>query len=473
MIPFNFQNSYLELDNRLFSIINKPSQVTPKLLVLNNELAKDYNIDIASLSSQDGLQTLSGQNPSHTKYAQAYSGHQYGHFTTLGDGRALMLGEHIVDHQRFDIHLKGSGRTPYSRNGDGKATTKAMLREYIMSEAMHYLHVPTTRSLAVLKTNETIMRLSPKDGAILVRTAKSHIRVGTFEYVRSLNDLTILKEFTDYTINRHYPELNNAKNKYAKFLKKVLYKHARLIAKWQSIGFIHGVMNTDNVLVSGESIDYGPCAFIDIFKQDAVFSSIDAHGRYSYKNQAYITSWNIMKLAEALLPLLDKDQTTAISTANDILTSFEDIYQEFYLSIMSKKLGIVNPTKEDHQLINELLQLLETYELDFTNTFVMLSSNYQNLFAYNGFNPFLTKWEKRISKYDETMVKTTMQKHNPVIIPRNLVLEDALSKASKGDMDEFNSLLHLLKDPYNYDATIPKKYTTPNITTNFVTYCGT
>lgn len=476
----NIDNTYLELNKEMYSIIEKKSFQDSVLVVFNKELASSLNLDPEYFYTKEGISILSGNNDSNGPlFAQSYSGHQYGHFTTLGDGRTMIIGEHVTNNKnRVDIQLKGSGKTPYSRSGDGKATLYSMLREYLISEAMNALHIPTTRSLAVVDTNESITRLKPHKGAILTRTAQSHIRVGTFEHARVTGGKSLVKELADYTINRHYSELNDKENKYQFFLREVIKRQASLLAKWQSVGFIHGVMNTDNVLLSGETIDYGPCAFMGIYKKDTVFSSIDSNGRYKYGNQPYIASWNLSRFAESILDLLDDNQEEAVKKANTELKMFETLYNSYYLEEMSLKLGITHPTEEDRELIDNLLLMMEKYQADFTNTFYNLTVNdLESLEFYHTeeFKNWFIIWTRALGyrKSDPKLRRELMQKHNPVIIPRNQIVEDALNDASIKDMRLFNELLIKVQNPFDYRVEHKKEYTTPLKDETYKTYCGT
>jgi len=413
-------------------------------------------------------------------YSQAYGGHQYGHFTMLGDGRALMLGEHITPaNKRFDIQLKGSGRTPYSRGGDGKATLSSMLREHLISEAVNALGIPTTRSLAVIQTNEKIQRSTLEKGAVLTRVASSHIRIGTFEYAKVYGDKDLVKELADYAIERHYPEISNVENKYQEFLHAVIKNQASLIASWQSFGFVHGVMNTDNVLISGESIDYGPCAFMNQYDPSTVFSSIDKNGRYAYKNQPYIGSWNLTRFAESILELLDEDVEKTVQIANSELKKYEQYYNEFWLINMASKLGIKNPTEEDEIVIKEFLHIMNTYHVDYTNTFSLLTQGrFEDIVFYNTeeWNEWFKKWT-RVLGYRKTNVDeriSLMRESNPKIIARNHLVEEALLNASTvGDYELFDQLLAKLLKPFDYTIEHDGKFTSPSEDKEYKTYCGT
>jgi len=477
----NIDNTYLEIDNKLYSKIEPNNILKSKIELFNSELALELGLNETTFMTDEGLAFLTGnlKNEQLTYYAQAYAGHQFGHFTMLGDGRALMLGEHVTpSNNRIDIQLKGSGRTPYSRRGDGKASLSSVLREYLMSEAMYHLGIPTTRSLAVLKTNETIRRETYLDGAILVRTAKSHIRVGTFEFAYNFGGLETLQKLADYTINRHYKHLNKVEDKYIKFFHEIIINQASLIAKWQSVGFIHGVMNTDNMLVSGETIDYGPCAFMNTYNPATVFSSIDENGRYAYKNQPYIGSWNLSKLAETLLPLFSSNVNTAVDIANNELKLFEAKFKEFWYKEMSLKLGLLSTENTDKELIDEYLFILEKEGIDFTNSFRLLTENGLSLHPLIQTDMYIewhNKWVNRVqstSRIEDAL--EIMKKHNPVAIPRNNLVEEALQQVIEHhDYSKYNDLLHIISNPYDYNSKLEDKYLNAIDTPNYVTYCGT
>jgi len=480
---FNFDNTYLELNKKMYSIMNLDNSYKSDIEVFNSELTEKLYLNDDYLKSEEGKKILSGSVNEEIKkvFSQAYSGHQFGHFTNLGDGRALMLGEHVTKNgNRFDIQLKGSGSTPYSRRGDGKATLSSMLREHLISEAIHYLNIPTSRSLAVLKTNEKVRREVMQEGAILVRVAKSHIRVGTFEFAYSNDDVSELKKLADYSINRHYKELVNEEDKYYKFLLKVIDNQASLIAKWQSVGFIHGVMNTDNVLISGETIDYGPCAFMDEYNSKTVFSSIDKQGRYAYMNQPYIGSWNLARFAETLIPLLDEKTVKAVELANDALTKYGEIYNKYWINNMALKIGIKEVLKDDENIVKELLALMEMKSLDFTNTFRLLTlrdfSNI-NIVDSSELLDWIKRWEKRLLEQKISFEDSSklMRRHNPNIIARNSLVEEALNNATiNNDYELFDEMLKLLVDPFNYDVEYSDKILYPKKSSSkYKTYCGT
>lgn len=475
---WNLDNSYTKLPSSFYAKIGTNRVTKPKLEVFNDSLAEDLGLNIKDLKSHEGLSILTASKlaPGGCLIAQAYAGHQFGHFTMLGDGRALLIGEQINPKgERFDLHLKGSGRTPYSRGGDGLAPLSPMLREYLISEAMYGLGIPTSRSLAVISTGDKVYREEELDGAILTRVAKSHIRVGTFAYAANYSNKDELKTLADYTINRHFKDLKDTDNPYILLLKKVINLQANLIAKWQLVGFIHGVMNTDNMLISGETIDYGPCAFMDSYSPATVFSSIDRNGRYAYGNQPHIGGWNLARFAESLLPLLNEDEDKAMDIAQELLNDYPAIYEENWLDGMCLKLGILDRKKEDKGLAEDLLELMERYKSDFTNTFLGLTDcKYKSLDNSGLFkSQDFISWDKRWRSRDLSV--ETMKEHNPFIIPRNHLVEEALDYASRdGNYKKFNNLLELLKEPYNY-RDIGKEYMMPqkNLDIPYRTFCGT
>lgn len=389
--------------------------------------------------------------------AQAYAGHQFGYFTMLGDGRAILLGEQITPQgERLDIQLKGSGRTPYSRGGDGRAALGPMLREYIISEAMHALGIPTTRSLAVVATGQPVTRERDLPGAILTRVAASHVRVGTFQYVRGAGTTEDLRALADYTLQRHYSkaDLGDGANRYLVLLQEVIKRQAALIAKWQLVGFIHGVMNTDNMTLSGETIDYGPCAFMDTFDPNTVFSSIDSQGRYAYVNQPYIAAWNLARLAESLLPLLHEEEEQAVKLAEGAIGSFNDLYHEQWLAGMRAKLGIFHEEEDDESLIEDLLKMMKNYQADYTNTFLALTFDKLEDTPLNG-TPELAswyeRWQARLGSQQESRDQShqLMRSSNPAVIPRNHRVEEALEAAeNEGDYSVMKELLNVLSNPY-------------------------
>ena len=479
-IGWHFDNTYLKL-SKIFREEIKPTPVhDPNLVILNEELAKDLNLDFSKIDNKDLAQLFSGNvlpNDTNT-IAQAYAGHQFGHFTMLGDGRAVLLGEHLVNNtKRFDIQFKGSGRTSFSRSGDGRAVLGPMLREYIISEAIHALNIPTTRSLAVVSTGEKVVRENLLPGAILTRVASSHIRVGTFQYIAAKQNLDDLTTLVDYTIERHYPEIQSSKNKALDLLSLVMEKQCQLVINWMRVGFIHGVMNTDNMTLSGETIDYGPCAFMDDYDPKTVFSSIDKFGRYSFSNQPPITKWNLARLAECFIPLIDKDEDQAIKIASEIIDNFQNIYETKWLNMMRDKLGLFGEDKDDLKLINNLFNWMKSNQADYTNTFCYLmniSSIQDQTYKDKNFIDWSKNWEKRIlinggSKENSLEL---MKKNNPIVIPRNHKVEEALEAANDNNLKPMYDLLSILKKPYTKQTNI-EKFQTPSKNKNYQTFCGT
>ncbi len=479
---WNFDNSYLKLSEKLYKRTNPKRVENPEVFILNKDLGKSLGLNIDSLEGIEGGQLLSGNllAPGSQPIAQAYAGHQFGHFTILGDGRAVLLGEHLNPQgRRYDIQLKGAGKTAYSRGGDGRAGLGPMLREYIISEAMAGLGIPTTRSLAVVTSGENIVRRKIERSAILTRVAASHIRVGTFEYVATLGHKDLLRELADYSIDRHYPHLLGREDIYREFFKEVIKRQAELISKWQMVGFIHGVMNTDNMTISGETIDYGPCAFMDTYKKETVFSSIDRQGRYSYGNQPKIGGWNLARLGETLLPLLDKDENRAVKIVEEEISNYFNIYNEYWLEGMRGKLGILEKKEKDKELIAELIYLMSKYEADYTNIFRELSlDNYSHMSIYKekDFIQWKKKWEKALASQNqgENIIREKMRRMNPSIIPRNYIVEEVLLAAENNNKSPMEKFLKALSDPYAYSeeqeayAIIPAKTDKP-----YRTFCGT
>ena len=480
-IGFKFENTYAKLPEILATKLVPVPVKKPKLVIFNNRLAKDLGLDVNSVSEDDLTNLFSGNKlPSGSEpLAQAYCGHQFGHFVMLGDGRAIVLGEHLTPSgKRIDIQFKGSGRTPYSRSGDGRAALGPMLREYIISEAMHGLNIPTTRSLAVVATGEMVQREVALQGAVLTRVASSHLRVGTFQYLAARQDIKSLKELVNYTIKRHYPEFINSKNQALELLRIVIKKQAYLIAEWMRVSFIHGVMNTDNMTISGETIDYGPCAFMDYYDPKTVFSSIDLHGRYAFGNQPNIAEWNLARFAEAILPLFDLDNKKAVSIAEQEINNFKDIFKNNFTTMMKGKLGLISNEIEDDKLMKDLFQLMFENEADYTNTFVYLMNGsvpQEKLIKDKNFIEWKNKWNSRLSRNQDIIkAKELMTKNNPIIIPRNHLIESALSKAEQGNLDEFNKLILALKDPYQDNEQLTGlKNPAPRSEKKYQTFCGT
>lgn len=464
----NLEHSYAALSPVFYKEVRPTPVKEPKLVRFNKKLASELEVDW-------GVEVLSGNEVPEDAFpiAQSYAGHQFGHFTMLGDGRAILLGEQVCsDGRRFDIQWKGAGITPFSRGGDGRAALGPMLREYLISEAMHGLGIPTTRSLAVVETGQKVFREKILEGAVLTRVASSHIRVGTFQYARAFCDVEDLKELADYTIARHYPE---TAGRYVDFLKAVIRRQACLISQWQLVGFIHGVMNTDNMAISGETIDYGPCAFMDQYSRDTVFSSIDRNGRYKYGNQPVIGGWNLARFAESLLPLLHDDEERAVEIAQEAIEEYPTLYRKYYMSGMRKKLGFSSEFEGDEKLIDELLQMMEEAGQDYTSTFVSLTINRLDkpFFQTEEFRKWHAKWEKR--KECEEQSEELMRSHNPVFIPRNAYVEEALEAAvENGDYSVMDELLAVLENPFDYSklghrfSMVPPEPENP-----YRTFCGT
>ena len=480
-IGFKFENTYAKLPDILVTKLVPVPVKKPKLIIFNNRLAKDLGLDVNSVTEDDLTNLFSGNKlPAGSEpLAQAYCGHQFGHFVMLGDGRAIVLGEHLTPSgKRIDIQFKGSGRTPYSRSGDGRAALGPMLREYIISEAMHGMNIPTTRSLAVVATGEMVQREVALQGAVLTRVASSHLRVGTFQYLAARQDIKSLKELVSYTIKRHYPEFINSKNQALELLRIVIKKQAYLIAEWMRVSFIHGVMNTDNMTISGETIDYGPCAFMDYYDPKTVFSSIDLHGRYAFGNQPNIAEWNLARFAESILPLFDLDNKKAISIAEQEINNFKDIFKNNFTTMMKGKLGLISNEIEDDKLMKDLFQLMFKNEADYTNTFVYLMNGsvpQEKLIKDKNFIEWKNKWNSRLSRNQDIIkAKELMTKNNPIIIPRNHLIESALSKAEQGNLDEFNKLILALKDPYKDNGQYTGlKNPAPQSEKKYQTFCGT
>jgi len=481
-IGWNFDNTYAQLPGAMLSKISPIPVKSPELIILNQSLSEELGLDFSNTSKENLASIFSGNLlPKGTdSIAQAYAGHQFGHFTILGDGRAIVIGEHLSkNNERFDIQFKGSGKTPFSRNGDGRAALGPMLREYIISEAMHNLKIPTTRSLAVVKTGESVMRETPLQGAILTRVAASHIRVGTFQYLTATEDEENLKTLMKYTIDRHYPSIKQSKNPALDLLKIVINKQTKLVIDWMRVGFIHGVMNTDNMAISGETIDYGPCAFMDVYDPQTVFSSIDQLGRYAYFNQPMITKWNLARFAECLLPLIDKNKDKAIEIATETVNSFEKNYEFKWLNMMRDKLGLFGEDPKDQVLILDLLTWMHQNKADYTNTFCFLmNEKIEKSEIYNNENFLIWKkrWKDRLKLNNNAPEKyiKLMRSVNPLIIPRNHKVEEALEAASNNDIKPIKNLVKVLENPYeNQDEISKYQLPAPPSTQKYQTFCGT
>ncbi|MBU1041956.1 MAG: YdiU family protein [Proteobacteria bacterium] len=484
---WNFDNTYARLPEIFHVRVNPVPVRAPKLALFNRPLAEALGLDAQALAPQDmaegaGAAVFSGnQLPEGAEpLAQAYAGHQFGHFTMLGDGRAILLGEQLTPAgERFDIQLKGAGQTAFSRLGDGRAALGPMLREYLISEAMHALGIPTTRSLAVVTTGENVYREDALPGAVLTRVAASHIRVGTFQYIASRGDKEALRTLADYTLRRHYPELAGAENPHLALLRAVMERQAALVAQWLHVGFIHGVMNTDNMSLCGETIDYGPCAFLDTYAPDTVFSSIDQTGRYAFGNQPHMAQWNLARLAETLLPLLHADEHKAIALAEECLLSFAETFKRRWLSGMRAKLGLFTEEDGDLDLVKGLLDCLHDLHADYTATFRDLAAATQAetpAFASADCAHWQARWQDRLNRQPQSRddARTLMLKHNPAVIPRNFFVEQALQAAvQNGDYDPLTRLLKALEQPFEDGPDQAAYRTPPPPVTDYKTFCGT
>ena len=481
-IGWRFDNTYSKLPSSMLAKLPPTPVKDPELVILNHSLSKMLGLDFTNLSNKNLASIFSGNllPKGSDTIAQAYAGHQFGHFTLLGDGRAIVIGEHVSkDNKRFDIQFKGSGKTPYSRDGDGRAALGPMLREYIISEGMFGLGIPTTRSLAVVKTGEKVIRETPLDGAILTRIAESHIRVGTFQYAVVAEDKKNLKILFDYTIDRHYPHIKNSKTPAIDLLKIVIDKQIKLVVDWMRVGFIHGVMNTDNMAISGETIDYGPCAFMDTYDPETVFSSIDQYGRYAFFNQPGIAKWNLARFAECLVPLISGDKNTGVQIATEIVNSFSEIYQKNWFEMMRKKLGLLGEDANDEKLVIDLLNWMHKNKADYTNTFCFLmNQNFKNNKIYNdqSFLDWKKQWQGRLKINNNSYEKSLKLMHskNPLVIPRNHKVEEALESANNGDLNPVKNLLKILEKPYENKKEI-NKYQSPAPPSDeiYKTFCGT
>ena len=475
-MKFNFDNTYIKQNSNLFEQINPVPVGYPYLLLINNTLAKELKINIEGSPSQlanyfSGNTLIKGSNP----IAMAYSGHQFGNFTVLGDGRALLLGEHINnDNGRFDIQLKGSGRTKYSRGGDGRATLYSMLREYLISEAVHYLGISSSRSLALVKSPDIVSREQNHTTGILTRVMKSHIRIAHFEHISQFENKKNLSDFLNYTVNRLYPELNNSEDKAFDFFKAVMHKQIDLVLNWMRVGFVHGVLNTDNTSISAETFDYGPCAFMNTYDLNTCYSSIDKFRRYAYGQQPGIIRWNLSILANAIFPLIIGNKNEKITRLNKTLDDYIKIYSDKYLLMLANKIGFNYVNTNIQKLCIELLNIMTKQKLDYTNTFIDIEKFLIDKEIPSNFElkNWCTQWKLQIKNKNKSL--ELMQQNNPYIIPRNQIVEQALNKASTGNMELFNTLLEKLKKPYN--RTQHKSYFT-NYNTDFdqdyKTFCGT
>ena len=481
-VGWNFDNTYARLPDVLFVPARPATFREPRVAILNHRLADELGLNLGALVPEAAAALLAGQDqPAESRpIAQAYAGHQFGHFTMLGDGRAILLGEHRTPAGRLvDIQLKGAGQTQFSRGGDGRAALGPMLREYIVSEALAALGIPTTRSLAVVTTGEPVYRERPMRGAVLTRVAASHLRVGTFEYAVTFQGEPTLRVLADYAIGRHYPELASASHKYLDFFRAVMDRQAALIARWQLVGFIHGVMNTDNMAISGETIDYGPCAFMNAYSSGTVFSSIDYAGRYAYGNQPAIAHWNLARFAETLLPLLDPDPQRAVAIAMEALGEYPALFEHYWLDGMRRKLGLQVSEASDAELVGALLGWMEKSRADFTNTFRDLSSGeppagcpYQD----PDFGAWYARWQDRLSRECRPVASAyaAMREVNPAVIPRNHRVEEALSAAEdQDDLSALHRLLGVLDSPYEVGTNTAPYQDPADDDGSYRTFCGT
>jgi uncharacterized protein YdiU (UPF0061 family) len=482
MAGWRLEHTYTEL-SQLFYADAPPTPVRePRLVAFNRPLARELGLEPEALDTREGAAIFAGNAlpEGGRPIAQAYAGHQFGHFTVLGDGRAILLGEQITPcGVRMDIQLKGAGQTRFSRRGDGRAALGPMLREYIISEAMHALGIPTTRSLAVATTGEPVYREAVLQGAVLTRVAASHIRVGTVQWAAAHDDEEATRALADYTRARHYPELADVPEPYIALFDAILARQAALIARWQLVGFIHGVMNTDNMALSGETIDYGPCAFMDTYDPATVFSSIDYGGRYAYGNQPAIAQWNLARLAEAMLPLFDRDADRAVERATAALNRFPILFGQHWLDGMRAKLGLFTQEEEDASLVNDLLAWMQRHSADFTNTFRLLTSG-RPIGDSPAADPELDSWSGRLEArrarqpQSRTEAETLMRQHNPAVIPRNHKVEEALLAAtSSNDFSAMHELLEVMATPYDHDRDLPMFSEPSQGERPYRTFCGT
>jgi uncharacterized protein YdiU (UPF0061 family) len=519
---WRLDNAYARLPDPLFAAATPAAVRAPRLVVVNEPLAADLGLDPAAVRDSAAVLAGNALPPGAEPIAQAYAGHQFGHFTNLGDGRAILLGEQRTPAgRRFDIQLKGAGRTRYSRGGDGRAALGPMLREHLISEAMHALGVPTTRSLAVAMTGEAVMRTTPLPGAVLTRVATSHIRVGTFQYARALGDEAVLRALLDHAIARHDPDLIDVADPALAFLEAVVARQAALVARWMLVGFVHGVMNTDNMAVSGETIDYGPCAFLDTYDPATVFSSIDQQGRYAYANQPGIAHWNLARLAESLLPLVRGEGEAVLEKVREVLGTFPERFERELLAGGRAKLGLLDAEPGDAELLAGLLAAMRTMAADYTLTFSALtrlaeaaaaerrasrdgaseetsadridpsaaeqsvprdgasegaSTDPADPFAAGPLAAWLPGWRERFTRQPGSLAEAAarMRRANPVVIPRNHRVEEALAAAEVGDIDPCERLLAVLRAPFDETAANePYRAAPPADFGPYTTFCGT
>ena len=481
MSGWRLEHTYAELPQLFFSDAAPAAVREPRLVKFNRQLARTLGLDVETLEGPDGAHIFAGNVlPEGARpIAQAYAGHQFGYFTALGDGRAILLGEQITPSgDRVDIQLKGAGQTPFSRRGDGRAALGPMLREYIISEAMHALGIPTTRSLAVVTTGEPVFREEALEGAVLTRVAASHIRVGTMQWAAAYQDHEALRQLSAYTRKRHYPDLSTALEPHLALFEAIIERQASLIARWQLVGFIHGVMNSDNMALSGETIDYGPCAFMDAYDPATVFSSIDREGRYAYRNQPAIAQWNLARLAEAMLPLFDADRDRAVERATAALDRFPVLFEQQWSAGMRAKLGLFTEEPEDRALVEDLLDWMERHSADFTNTFRALTTNpgRGGIGTDSDFQAWHARWDARRQRQPESRAEAEalMRRQNPAFIPRNHLVEEVLRAATEEhNFSPMDELLDVLAMPYDHEREL-QKFTTPGEHLQpYQTFCGT
>lgn len=479
-LKFKFEHSYLNLSDVLYHENSPQLPSAPELLLWNGDLALSLGAENISDCNSIGNILSGALLPKGAKSVSlAYAGHQFGHFTILGDGRAHLLGEHrIPNGQIVDIQLKGSGRSKFSRGGDGRAALGPMLREYLMSEALYGLGIPTTRSLAVCLTGDMVKRETLLPGAVLTRIAASHIRVGTFEFAASCCDFNTLKALANYTIKRHFPELLEDENPYLSFLDRVMQKQIDLVIDWIRIGFVHGVMNTDNTTISGETIDYGPCAMIDAYHPEAVFSSVDQFGRYAFGNQSQIILWNMSRFAESLLPLIDRNPKRAVDLVTASIETGAQQFRVAELAMYRKKLGIFDSKSDDHLLVKALLDLMTSNGADYTLTFrdIMRNPADRDLFLCQEGADWLKKWRARLGVHTElnNQSLSLMRSVNPAVVPRNHWIERALEEAHNGDLSLCHDLIAAHRDPYSELDKFQKfRELPPTPNQVYQTFCGT
>lgn len=475
-------NDYLALPTCFYTKVHPTPVKAPEMVILNHDLMHDLGLDFLNLGAKQQAELFSGNRllEEDRYFAQAYAGHQFGHFSLLGDGRAIGWGEHTTPKgKRFDIQFKGAGRTAYSRRGDGRAALGPMLREYLISEAMYYLGIPTTRSLAVVKTGELVQREMLLTGAILTRVASSHLRVGTFEFAACQSDPQAISALLEHTVQHHYPNIANSPNRAVALLEVVIHQQAELVCHWMRVGFIHGVMNTDNMALSGETIDYGPCAFMDHYDPRTVLSSIDHTGRYAYQNQPSIAQWDLARFAESLLPLIHSDPKKAVRIAEESINEFTLIYHNKWLAMMRAKLGLFGQEQADTQLIAELLTWMKKNQLDYTNTFRDLSQTDKpagQIYDTKSFSEWYGRWQVRRSNHSASLERSVklMQATNPAVIPRNHKVEEVLAAAEEGHLSPLQEMLDVLKQPYlTTSRSMPYQIPPSPAERVYQTFCGT